>query len=245
MLTGTATVDELLGHAATMTAFDTDAVSLPDSHVLQATFEIRIAGRCASLPSGLHPTNPPTFVAQVWRCPSSPWGPFLFAQGRLGARSGLRPRSFVQSAVCDNPVAADALAQRWGFPVRRGTITFPRYYDLVETTVAIDGELGLALHLNHPVPLGGDDVSYPTTVTLAHTPRGPRLVQVEADVAVQRAERLTPALVHYDGRVLGLHPSVEPYHPVSASVTTGTITLAPLRFVGRPDELAFTGTETI
>jgi hypothetical protein len=147
MLAGSAPVDDFLAHAATMTSFETEAVSLPEAHVLQATFEIRIGGRCSSLPSGLHPTNPPTFIAQVWRCPSSPWGAFLLAQGRVGARSGLRPRGFVQSAVCDNPEAAAALACRWGFPVRVGQITFPRYYDLVETTVDIDGRRLLGLHL--------------------------------------------------------------------------------------------------
>ena len=114
MLTGCAPVEEFLAHAATMTTFETEAVSLPEAHVLQATFEIRIGGRCSSLPPGLHPTNPPTFIAQVWRCPSSPWGPFLLAQGRIGARSGLRPRGFVQSAVCDNPEAAAMVAAQVG-----------------------------------------------------------------------------------------------------------------------------------
>jgi len=90
MLTGTATPDEFLGHAATIDAFAAEAVTLPGAEVLQAAFEIRIAGRESSLPPGLHPTNPPTFVLQVWRCPDSPWGAFSLAQGRVGARSGLR-----------------------------------------------------------------------------------------------------------------------------------------------------------
>ena len=68
-------------------------------------------------------------------------------------------------------------------------------------------------------------------------------MQIEYDVAVTRAERLRPQLDEFDAAGFGVHPSVEPYHPVSASIALGTIELHRLRFVCRPDELAFTGTE--
>ena len=82
MLTGTGPVDEFLVHAATLDGFDTSAVTLSDAEVLQASYEMRIDGRQVSLPPGLHPTNPPTFIAQIWRygickrfspAPRSPW----------------------------------------------------------------------------------------------------------------------------------------------------------------------------
>ena len=79
----------------------------------------------------------------------------------------------------------------------------------------------------------------------AYTPRGLRLVQIEYDVAVTRAERLRPRLDVFDAVAFGVHPTVEPYHPVSASIALGTIELHRLRFVCRAEELAFTGTETI
>ena len=70
-------------------------------------------------------------------------------------------------------------------------------------------------------------------------------MQIEYDVAVTRAERLRPHLDDFDAVGFGVHPTVEPYHPVSASIALGTIELHRLRFVCRPDELAFTGTEPI
>jgi hypothetical protein len=42
-----------------------------------------------------------------------------------------------------------------------------------------------------------------------------------------------------------VHASVIPYHPVSASTAVGAITLQRLRYVSKPDELAFTSTEVL
>jgi hypothetical protein len=245
MLTGTAAVDEFLESAATLDDFATDAVTLNGAEIFQTLFEIRIGGRQASLPSGLHPTNPPTFIAQIWRCPESPWGSFSFAQARVGCRSGLRPRGFVQGARCDNEAAADALRRRWGFPVRLGAVTLRRQYDATYVSVARDGRALLELMSFDPEPLNPDDVSYSTAANLAHTPRGLRLVQVDIDVHITRAERVKPRLEHFDGPAFGVHPTVIPYHPVSGSTTVGDITIQRLRYVSKPDELAFTSTESL
>jgi hypothetical protein len=42
-----------------------------------------------------------------------------------------------------------------------------------------------------------------------------------------------------------VHPSVVPYHPVSGSTAVGEITIQRLRYVSKPDELAFTSTEVL
>jgi len=227
-----------------MAGFDTDAVTLPDAEVFQAMFEMHIGGRETSLPPGLHPTGAPTFVAQFWRCPDSPWGSFSLAQGRVGARSGLRPRGHVQGCVCDNEEASAALRARWGFPVQSGAVTLRHHYDSVEAVAGVDGPV-VSIRATDPEPLGNDDIAYSSSVALAHTPRGLRLVQIEYDVTVTRAERLTPHLDSFDAAGFGVHPAVEPYYPVSASIALGTIGLHRLRFVCRPEELAFTGTESI
>jgi hypothetical protein len=245
MLTGTGAVDEFLDHAATLDDFDTDSVRLTGVEILQAIFEMRIGGRQVSLPAGLHPTNPPTFVAQLWRCGDSPWGPFSLAQARIGCRSGLRPRGFVQGCVCDNDAAADELRRRWGFPVRAGAVTLRRQYDATYASVAIEDQLVCELVSFDPEPLGPDDVSYSTAANLAHTPRGLRLVQVDIDVRVERAERVKPRLACFDGPAWGVHPSVIPYHGISASTSVGEVTIQRLRYVSKPDELAFTSTETL
>ena len=187
MLAGTGSVDDFLAHAATLDDFDTEPVTMHEAEILQATFEMRIDGRQASLPPGLHPTNPPSFVAQLWRCAESPWGPFALAQARVGSRSGLRPRGFVEGCVCDNDAAADALRRRWGFPVQRGSVSLRRQYDATYAAVTVGDHQVCEIIALDPDPLGPDDVSYSTAANLAHTPRGLRLVQVDIDVTLQRA----------------------------------------------------------
>jgi hypothetical protein len=244
MLSGTASLDELLPHRAELASFGTDAVTLPGTEVLQLLAEIRIGGRQRSLPSGLHPTNPPTVVFQFWRCPESPWGPFRMAQGRVGCRSGLRPRGFVQGCVVDNADAAEALRSRWGLPAQVGDVTLKRGYDLVRADVHVGGAPVLAVSGVDPDPLQPHDVAFTTTIALAGTPRGLRLVQVDTDVAPTRAERLRPRI---DAFAAGgwMHESIEPYYPVSASISVADVTIQRLRFVSKPEELAFTGTEPV
>lgn len=249
MLQGTAPLDELLAGAATLPAFDTAAETFPDAVAFQAMFEISVAGRQTSLPAGLHPTNPPTIVVQGWRCPDTPWGPFSAAQVRVGCRHGLRPRGMVQVCVVDNAAAAEALRARWGFPARTGAVHLDVAYHDVALQLGAEGSASVRVHAIDPEPLGADDVSYATTVVLAHTPRGDRLVQVDTDLAVTRAERLHLAPLA-DGagaalHALGLHPTVVPLHPIGASVSRGALTVQALRFLSTPDDLAFTGTEKI
>jgi hypothetical protein len=244
MLRGTAPVEELTAFAATLDDFATEPVVLPDAEILQAVFEIRVTGREAALPSGLHPTNPPSFVLQFWRCPSSPWGSFSLAQGRVGCRSGLRPRGFLQGCVCDNEQAADALRRRWGFPARVGRVSLQWRYDAIAASAAVDDACAVSLRAIDPEPLLPGDVSYTSSVVLADTPLGMRLVQIDADAAVERAERVRPRLDTFDAPAW-VHRSVDPYYPVSASVARGELTLQRLRYVCKPDELAFGGTETV
>lgn len=243
MLSGTAPVTELLGHAATMAAFDTAPETFPDAVVVQAMYEIAVAGRETSLPAGLHPTNPPSLVVQAWRCPESPWGPFAMVQLRVGCRSGLRPRGMVQGCLVDSPTAAEALRARWGFPAQVGEVRIDVGYHEVMVTTGPAGGPAFGVRALDPVPLGPDDVSFTTTVALARTPRGERLVQIDTDLAVTRAERLR--LLPFTGNptTAGVHPTVRVLHPVAASVSRGALTLQGLRFVNRPEELAFTGTE--
>ncbi len=244
MLVGSAPVDELVANRATLDRFEQEALTLPNATVLQLLTELRVSGREQALPAGLHPTNPPGAVFQFWSCPDSPWGPFAMAQGRIVCRSGLRPRGFVQGCIVDNADAAAALRERWGWPTQVGEVTLRRGYDLARATASVDGRRLIAVTGSDPDPLGAGDVAYTTTIVLAETPRGTRLVQIDADIVPVRAERLRPSIDDFVASGW-MHQSVVPSAAVSASITTGDVALQPHRYASKPDELAFTGTEVI
>ncbi|HEX4428922.1 MAG TPA: acetoacetate decarboxylase family protein [Frankiaceae bacterium] len=244
MLIGSSDVRDLVPDPPTLDAFATEPVSLPGATVLQFISEIRVSGREASLPPGLHPTNPPSVVFQFWACPQSPWGPFRLAQGRVACRSGLRPRGFVQGCVTDSVAAAEALRSQWGFPAILGDVVVDRGYDRVRAEVATGGRTVLALTGRDPDPLGNGDIAFTTTIALAQTPRGLRLVQIDCEYTANRAERVRPVVDSFE-RGAWLPGSVALTWPISAAVAIADITLEPHRYVSKPDELAFTGTETL
>jgi hypothetical protein len=244
VLSGTADVAGQAERAPTMTSFEAAPVTFAGVEVLQATFEMRWSARQVTLPPGLHPTNPPIVVFLVWRVPESPWGPFSLAQVRVGCRSGVRPRGLVAGAVNDNPAAAAALAAGWGLPGRAGTVSLRRGYDAVDVDVVVDGRRALGLVGRHPDPLSPGDVQYTVTMTLANTPKGLRLVQVEPEYQLARVERLRARLSEFDPAAWG-DGVLAPSSPVSATIGLGDVTLPRLRFVSRPDVLAFEGTEAV
>jgi hypothetical protein len=244
VLTGTADLAKQGSRAPSMTSFEAAPVTFPGAEVLQATFEMRWSARQVTLPPGLHPTNPPIVVFLVWRVPESPWGPFHLAQVRVGCRSGVRPRGLVAGCVNDNPLAAAALAEGWGLPGRPGTVELRRGYEAVDLAVAVDGRPVLGLIGRRPDPLQPGDVQYTVTMTLANTPRGLRLVQVEPEYHLARVERLRAKLSDFDPVGWG-DEALAPSSSVSATIGLGDVTLPRLRFVSRPDVLAFEGTEAV
>jgi hypothetical protein len=81
-------------------------------------------------------------------------------------------------------------------------------------------------------------------MNLAHTERGLRLLQVDPDYQVERAERGTAVLDAFDAAAWQ-SDAVRPSYPVVASFSIATVTLPRLRYVCRPDVLAFHGTERV
>ena len=241
MLTGTAAAESF--RAGSVASWDAPVAELEGIEIVQAMFELRSAGREAVLPPALHPTNPPTLVVQAWRCPSSPWGPFELAQVRVQCRSGLRPRGFVTGSVVTTPDAAAGLAA-WGFSPVLGDVRLRRFYDETVLDVSVDGRPILALAGRDPDPLGAGDVGWSSTLNLADTPNGLRLVQLDLDVVPERVERLRPTLSTFDAAAWG-NALLDPWYPVSASIAVGRATLPPVRYCCRPDVLAFEGTETV
>ncbi len=244
MLIGSANVEELAARAPAMESLETEAAVCEQAEVLQVTYEIATPHREAMLPPALHPTDPPIVTWLFYRCPASPWGPFAGAQTRIECRSGLRLRAFLVSAVVDNAVAAQALRKQWGFTTQPGQIDLHRYYDSLRGTVRMNGRPILDVLVSDPEPLSAADVQYVANMNLAHTPRGLRLVQVEPQYQVHRVERGRPRVMVFEGAFWG-DARVQPVHPVSASLAVADITIPRIRFVCRPDVLAFDGTEAV
>jgi len=244
MLSGTADLATLAHRAPTMDSLDGPGFVFEDAAVLQASFEMDYSTREPLLPAGLHPTTPPLLVVLVWKVPGGTWGPFTMVQVRVSCRSGVRPRNFVAGCIVDSDDATAALRSHWGLPAVTGTVGLDRYYDSVRLEAAAGPAPAIVLTGVDPDPLGPTDAQYTVTSTLAHTPRGLRLVQVEPEYEMRRVERVRPRLEAFDGGEWG-ETGLRPRHPVSATIAVGTITVPPLRYLSRPDVSAFEGTERI
>jgi hypothetical protein len=212
--------------------------------LFQMVMEMRNAAREAVLPPSLHPTVPPTLSVQVWRVGASPWGAFVMVVARVSCRGGVRARGFTTGVAASTAAAVQGLRDNLGYPARLADVTFTASYSGVEAAVAESGQDSFRASAIDPVPLGADDVQYTGTLNLAHTPSGLRLVQVEFHLEPQRVERLKPRLQAFAPAAWG-SDRLDPYHVVAASLASGTVSFPPLRFLLRPDELAFTGTESI
>jgi len=246
MLVGSADVDAIVQAQATATIarFRTDAVVLSGVTCLQMTAEMRKSAREAVLPPSLHPTIPPALSIQVWRVAESPWGAFHWALTRISCRSGVRARGFTSAAFVSTRTACEGLRAAFGFPARVADVELRCGYDGADATVSLEGRTALRIASIDPVPLDRNDVQYTGTLNLAHTPNGLRLVQVEADHEATRVERLSARLDAFDPAAWG-NALLVPVFVVSASLAQETVSFPPVRFVCRPDELAFTGTEQV
>jgi len=244
MLTGTADPATLAANAARIKTFLNDPVELQGVACFQLTAEMRNSAREAVLPPALHPTIPAALSLQAWQVAHSPWGPFTATICRVSCRSGVRARGFTTAAVATTQTAAQALRDHFGFPCRVGAVALDRHYDGVDVSVTLEQRQTLRIAAIDPQPLGVDDVQYTGTLNLAHTTRGLRLIQVEANHRANRVERLRARIVEFDGAAWG-NALLEPYRVIAASIALEDMQLAPVRFQCKPDELAFTGTEPV
>jgi len=244
MIVGTAELKALAARAPTLEHFDSETLELGRVEMLQIACEIAAHEVEALYPPALHPTLPPLAVWQVYRCADGALGGFTMALLRLSCRSGVRPRGFVIGGFIDSAPAGQALASRFGYPLRPAEVRLRRFYDEVTGAVVLDGDTILEIAARDAVPLSPSDVQYTAAMHLAQTPNGLRLLQVEPEHRLDRAERGTPRVVRFDAQAWG-EQRIRPTLAVSASVILGTVSIPPIRYVCRPDVLAFAGTERV
>lgn len=244
MLVGNAAPSEFAKGAPKMDSLESEAITFREAVFVHALFEVRAASMCEMLPPALHPTLPPVAGISVIYVPESEWGPFRLAQLRIECRSGLRPRALLVSAVTDNPRAGHALRDRFGFRIRKGEVTIDRAYHETSIDVVVDGETWLRAAMRGPMRIGEGDTQFVSSMHPAQTPNGFRLVQVDTRYAVHRAERAPLDLATLNAAAWG-EARLEPSLMLPAVVGIADITLDAIRFVCRPDVLAFEGTEPV
>ena len=244
MLVGSGDLEQLARRAPELASFAAEPLTLPGVELVHAVFELEGQGIEALFPPGLHPTLPVLGVLAFWRANAGPLGAFTLAQLRLSCRSGARPRQLLVAAFCEGETARAELNARFAFGARRAAVSLARFYDRAEASVALDGRTVLDLHGGAPLPLAPDDLQFFSSIHPARTPRGLRLVQVATDYRIVRAERARPVLASFDAGAFG-DARLRLAYPVAASVALGELTLGRIRYVLRPDVLAFQGTEAV
>ena len=244
MLRGTADIEALAAGVATIPFFLAEPVVFDSVYCLQCTAEMGNEAREAVLPPSLHPTVPPAVSVQGWEICGSPWGDFQMVLTRVYCRSGARARGFTVSAFISTDDAAEGMARTFGYPAQVAHIHFRHGYDGADLVLSVHGEEAIRINATDPEPMGPDDVQYTSTLNLAQTPNGLRLVQVETHHQTGRVDRLTARMPVFRGDLLG-NPLLHARQVVSGSLTQGSVEYPVVRFVCRPDELAFTGTEPV
>ena len=244
MRLGSADVETLARRAPRLDSFPTDALTLPGVELLQATFELTGQGVESCFPPGLHPTLPVLAVFAFWRAIDGPLGAFTLAQLRLSCRSGVRPRQLLVASFASGDRAREVLNANFAFGAKPAAVELARFYDRAEARVVLDGKTLLELHAAAPLPLATSDLQFFASVHPALTPKGFRLLQIDSDYTITRAERGRPVLDAFDAAAFGV-PRFRPGYPVAAIVALGDVTLPRIRFVVRADVLAFEGTEAV
>jgi hypothetical protein len=244
MLVGSADPQRFEKEAPVLERFDGPGVEWPDCVFVQALSEIAAEPMSAMLPPALHPSLPPVVGFRAYSVPDSEWGPFRLAELRIECRSGLRPRGLLVGAVVDSAAAARGLGERFAFRCTVGEVRIDRAYDETRLRVARGSTTWLELRLRVPQRLGESDTQFVSSLHPARTPRGFRLVQVDVEHAVRRAERGQLELEAFDAAAWG-EPLIRPTRLLPGVVGRADVSIRPLRFVCRADVLAFEGTESV
>ena len=244
MLVGSADIDELKKRAGTIPEFVSDEIVFEDTTCFQLAAELDNAAREALLPSGLHPTIPASMVVQVFKVRQSIWGEFLLSIIRVSCRSGVRARGFTLGAMVTSAVASEGLERVMGLSAGLAAVELEENYAQTRVSVSLSGIQILEVHALDPEPLTTRDLQFTGTLNLANTPNGLRLVQVETVPQLSRVERLLSDFRVFKGECWG-SPLLQPRQIITSTISRGDFLMPPIRFVCKPDELAFTGTESV
>jgi hypothetical protein len=227
---GTRAEDDVQRGSAQLGSWDDGPIELNGVRMLVIRSEALVQDRLALLPRSIYPTSPPVVAWHVLDVAESPWGSFAFADMRLSCRAGLRPREYSLLTYVNSERAAAGLGSRRGGRLQVAEVDVDFNYDDTPAEVRLDGERILAVNGVDPTPLGANDIQWVATMNPARTPDGElRLLQVERDIKIQRAEKMTPRFVAYQPDKW-YQPPIRLGIPVAAIRVNADISIAPIRY---------------
>jgi hypothetical protein len=242
---GEASNDDLLEKAPTITAFEPEGVAFPDAIFMQVIYEVPNGSAAKYLPPALAPVSPAFVHWRGFFFPQAPWGPTCIAETNLICRAGFRPRVFQLAAKTDNEAAIGELRSRWGYRTALAQkLSLRRFHDATQLSVAENDRQVLQLTATQPITTSGESFGMNSSMRLAHTPAGPKLVQVAMDFTFKAAEISRPKLVAFEADAWEA-PGLTPYYPVSAVCGVADIVLREIKFVSDLDKSALLGTRTV
>lgn len=157
---------------------------LKDAQILQMSFEIDKAVLLQWLPTTLLRSVPPYSHFIVAHFPNSPVGPFTVAHQVIICRFRVLARAYNLQTVVDNPDAAAALREIWGFPAKVGKVTLERRPDYITGTVERPaGTLLASVTMTEMDPIAPAEIRYDAYLNLRLTPpnqdgKPPDLIQL-------------------------------------------------------------------
>jgi hypothetical protein len=227
---GTRAEDDVRRGSARLESWDDEPIELKGVRMLVVRSEALIQDRLAVLPRSIYPTSPPVVAWHVLNVSESQWGSFAMAEMRLSCRAGLRPREYSLLAYVNSEHAAAGLGSRRGGRLQVADVKVDFNYDDTPAEVRLDGQQVLAVNGVDPTPVSASDIQWVATMSPALTPDGElRLLQVERDIKIQRAEKMTPRFVAYQPEKW-YQPPIGLGIPIAAIRVNADISMAPIRY---------------
>lgn len=216
------------------------------AEILTFTHEIDTQRGFKTLPAALHPSLPPYVQIVFRKIDGGPFGPFKSAEVNVRGRSTIHQVGFTVAAYADSSAAVDWLRDRYGQPARVADIRFDRRYYGVECGIELDRECAFRGRMEHLHYISPADVLFTHSMTLARLPdERVRLVQVELEYELERAERGTARIDTFDADVIG-EPNLVLRNALPPTlVQARELAFRGVRYLVDPDLPAMQGTERI
>jgi hypothetical protein len=233
--------------APVIEGYKTDALTLKGAGILELHIEIDDDAADALLPKTMHPAIPAYAIFNVVSYPESPCGPFTIAEVRVAGRTGVRPRGFVLSSICNNEEAARVMASRWGYPTQVGDVKLDLRHDRVVGKASLGDKPVFECELLDRDAISGGDIQYIASMHLARNKEDDKLVlvQIDPEYTFSKGERGKPKVGLLDTDAFHAGASLRLANPIAASYAVADVTLPKIRYICNPELPAMQGTTKV